>query len=240
ILTAHQPVYLPWLGLFHKIYLAEKYCIFDGVQYQTRDFNNRNKIKTRDGVIWLTVPVESKNHFSKKISEIKIIKSDWNRKHFKSIFLAYKKAKFFDKYITDLEYFYMKKEYNYLVDICSDMLIYFLEKLNISRNIDFASKHIFEGEKSELVLNMCQQLGADSYIFGAQGKNYAEIEKFKSKNISIYFQNYLHPIYSQLFGEFQPNLSIIDLLFNHGDESLDILLSGNIKTIFKEGENHWI
>jgi len=103
ILTAHQPVYLPWLGLFHKISLADRYCIFDIAQYQTKDFNNRNKIKTNSGEIWLTVPVESKNHFQKKLCDIKIINNGWNKKHFKSIYLAYKKAPHFDQYIDELD-----------------------------------------------------------------------------------------------------------------------------------------
>ena len=85
ILTAHQPVYMPWPGLFHKIFLADMFCMFDIAQYQTKDYNNRNKIKTNVGELWLTVPVESKDHYNKKICDIRIINNGWNKKHLKSI-----------------------------------------------------------------------------------------------------------------------------------------------------------
>src|ERR1700748_2977221 len=103
ILTAHQPVYIPWLGLFHKIYLAEQFCIFDIAQYQIKDYNNRNLIKTNTGPIWLSVPVESKDHFQKKICDIKIVHNGWNKKHLKSIIQSYQKAKFYKDYIGGIE-----------------------------------------------------------------------------------------------------------------------------------------
>ena len=95
ILTAHQPVYLPWLGLFHKIARADLFCYFDIVQYQRKDYNNRNKIKTSNGALWLSVPVESKGHLDKNVSDILIIQDNWVTKHLKSIELNYKKAPFF-------------------------------------------------------------------------------------------------------------------------------------------------
>ena len=99
ILTAHQPVYLPWLGLFHKIALSDLFVWFDDVQYQTKDWNNRNKIKTANGPIWLTVPVLSKNHFDTKVGKIKINNNlPWAKKHLKSIKFAYSKSKYFNNY----------------------------------------------------------------------------------------------------------------------------------------------
>ena len=100
ILTAHQPVYLPWLGMMHKISLADAFVYFDDVQYQKKDWNNRNKIKTAHSDIWLTVPVLSKNHFQLKLTDVLINNEvPWRKKHFKSISLAYKKARYFEKYI---------------------------------------------------------------------------------------------------------------------------------------------
>jgi hypothetical protein len=231
ILTAHQPVYLPWLGLFHKIYLAEMYCIFDIAQYQTKDFNNRNKIKTNSGDIWLSVPVESKNHFQKKLCDIKIINNGWNKKHFKSIYLAYKKAEFFDRYIGDFERILIQNNYVFLSDLCFDILQYMLKAFAIDVPIVKASDYNFTGYKSALVLDMCLQLGAEKYIFGALGEDYADESSFNKKGIKIFFQNYNHPQYKQMHGEFLPYMSAIDLLFNEGDRSKDILLSGNIKSL---------
>ena len=156
ILTAHQPVYLPWIGLFHKIALADCFCIFDIAQYQKSDFNNRNKIKTADGSMLLTVPVNAKGRFNDQIKNTKIANDRWKRQHFKAIYFNYKKTPFFKKYIEELEDIYMGKEYEYLADLNTTMLIYFLEKLDINVKIIKASDYSFEGRKSDLVLDMCK------------------------------------------------------------------------------------
>ena len=110
ILTAHQPVYLPWLGLFHKISLADQFVYFDDVQYQTRDWNSRNKIRTQHGDIWLTVPVLNKDHYQLKLKDVLINNVlPWRRKHFRSISLAYRKAKYYDQYIGDFQDVYQKE-----------------------------------------------------------------------------------------------------------------------------------
>jgi len=231
ILTAHQPVYLPWLGLFHKIALAEKFCIFDIAQYQTKDFNNRNKIKTNMGDIWLSVPVESKGHLEKSLKDIKIINNGWNKKHFKSIDLAYRKAPFYLNYIDKLEAILLGNKYLYLTDLNFAILDFSLDSLGIDIPIVFASSFEFEGVKSDLVLDMCQKLNASDYIFGAQGKNYANINSFSEFKIITHFQNYIHPIYPQLHGDFLPYMSIIDLLFNVGARSMEVIMFGNISKI---------
>lgn len=227
ILTAHQPCYLPWLGLFHKIAMATDFCIFDIVQYQTKDFNSRNLIKTNSGSIWLSVPVESKNHLEKKFNDIKILNNGWNKKHYKSIFLAYKKSPYFDLYIDKIENILIRNNYIYLVDLNIDFLVLLLSELNIKVNLHRASEHNFTGAKSDLVLSMCQNLGAKSYIFGSQGLNYANKESFESNGIKLHFQNYSHPSYSQLHGDFIPNMSVIDLLFNEGPNAMAVLMRGN-------------
>ena len=231
ILTAHQPVYLPWLGLFHKIALSERFCIFDIAQYQTKDFNNRNKIKTNTGPRWLSVPVESKDHLEKKLCDIKIIQNGWNRKHFKSIDLAYRKARFYSDYIGQLEAILASRTYTYLADLNFATLDFGLRSLGINIPIDAASTHDFRGYKSDLVLDMCKKLGASTYIFGAQGRNYADVNSFSNYGIEVYFQDYQHPVYPQLHGDFEPYMSVIDLLFNVGPESYDVLMSGNVRTL---------
>ena len=229
ILTAHQPVYLPWLGLFHKIALADAFCYFDNVQYQIKDFNGRNKIKTAQGPIWLTVPVKAKGYRDKKIQEIEIDNSqNWQEKHFKSIYLSYKKAPFFGNYADFFEDVY-KKDWEYLTDLNECMLKWFLEELDIKVEYSKASEQNFEGYKSDLVLNMCKKFKADLYIFGSLGKDYANEENFLKQGVKIYFQDYKHPVYPQLHGKFEPYMSIIDLLFNCGPESKNVLMQGNIK-----------
>ena len=230
-LTAHQPVYLPWLGLFHKIHITDLFCYFDIAQYQHKDFNNRNLIKTDKGPIWLSVPVESKNHFEKKIKDIKIINNGWNKKHFKSISYAYKKAKFFDNYINKIEEILIKKNYEYLSDLNLEFIKFGIDVFNIKTEIIKASDHNFEGKKSSLVLDMCIKLGANKYFFGAQGKNYADHDKFILNKVEPYYQEYNHPTYSQLYGNFLKNMSFIDLIFNEGPGAAKILLSNNINKL---------
>ena len=230
-LTAHQPVYIPWLGLFHKIFLAEKFCIFDIAQYQVKDYNNRNYIKTHQGEIWLSVPVESKNHFQKKICDIKIIENGWRKKHMKSIELAYKKASYYNDYIEGLEQILIGKNQAFLTDLNTDILKFMLEAFEINIPMVKASDFDFTGTKSDLVLDMCVKLEANKYIFGNQGRNYADIDAFQKNNISTYFQEYNHPIYKQLHGSFLPNMSALDLLFKEGPKSKEIILSGNITNV---------
>ena len=231
ILTAHQPVYLPWLGLFHKIALADLFCFFDIVQYQRKDYNNRNKIKTGNGELWLSVPVESKGHLNKNVSEILIVQDNWAKKHLKSIELNYKKTPFFQNYFPELQSILINNSKYTLGSLNLKLLEYFMECLSINTPIIKASEHSFNGFGSDLVLDMCIKLGADNYIFGEQGKNYADVDAFKAKKIIVEFQNYTHPIYNQVGRPFLPYMSIVDLLFNEGERSYDILMSNNIGQI---------
>ena len=225
ILTAHQPVYLPWLGLFDKIAKADVFVIFDTVQYLPKDWMNRNKIKIKDDYTYLSVPILDKGYLKKKIYEIKINNQvNWKKKHFKTIYNNYKKSKYFDKYIHFFENLY-SKEWEFLCDLNTYILEFFLQELSIKTKILKASEINIKGKKSDLILDMCKKLNADCFIFGEQGKNYAEVDKFKKCKINIIFQKYEHPIYNQVQGNFISHLSIIDLLFNCGDKSLKILLN---------------
>ncbi len=227
ILTAHQPVYLPWLGLFHKIAQADTFVLFDTVQYQPRDYNNRNQIWTPKGPIWLTVPVLSKGHRDKPISAIQINNSEpWQRKHLKTIEQSYHKAKYWDDYHASLYTFYYCQRWENLRTLNSCLLYQLLGWLDIPlKSLLWASDYTFHGTKSELVLDMCKQLKATTYIFGALGKDYADVKAFEQAGIEVRFQDYQHPTYTQFGGPFQSHLSVIDLLMHHGPKAKEILLT---------------
>jgi hypothetical protein len=231
ILTAHQPVYMPWLGLFHKISLADSYCIFDDVQYTKKDFVNRNRIKTKNGPLWLTVPIESVNHRQLKVKDARIVQNGWQTKHFKSIQLAYSKSKYYSDYIDQIEFLFKEREWKYLADLNKAWLHFGLEILGINVKIFQAKDLKLEGVKSDLVADMCSKLGADAYIFGELGAGYADASTFEKIDVEIYFQKYEHPIYNQLHGEFVSNLSFIDLLFNEGPNSREVLMHGNLQSL---------
>ena len=189
---------------------------------------NRNKIKTAAGATWLTVPVFKKGHREKKTSEIQINNElDWKKKHLKTIQNSYGKTDYFEKYFSFFEDLY-SKNWVKLADLNEFMLKWFLKELGIKTKFLKASDYDFKGTKSDLVLDMCKKLETDLYIFGALGKEYANVIDFENECIEVIFQNYNHPVYPQKFEFFLPNLSILDLIFNCGPKSLDIIMSGNI------------
>lgn len=226
ILTAHQPAYLPWLGLFHKIALADVYCILDTTQFEKNSFTNRNKIKTQSGPVWLTVPVEMKDHLSRPVLETKIVQNGWSRKHVASIKHAYHRAPYFDEYFPELQVL-LERPYARLADLTADTLKLFLRQLGMRTPIIHAADRDFSGSKTGLIADMCAKLGADTYIFGSLGKDYADVAMLERAGIRAYFQEYAHPQYAQQFGAFVPNMAIIDLLYNEGPRSYDVLMSGN-------------
>jgi hypothetical protein len=228
ILTAHQPTYLPWLGLFHKIALADQFCWFNVVQLEHYSFEHRNKIKTAAGPIWLSVPLLIKDHQAKKASEIRIDNSkNWRQKHWKSIYFNYRKAPYFDQYAEFFENVYRQK-WDTLHELNGHLLHWFLQTLKIKVRFSQAKQLDLIGSKSDLVLEMCQKLRADGFIFGKLGRDYAQPDAFRQAGIMVHFQDYQHPCYNQLYGKFEPYLSVIDLLFNEGPKSREIIMSGNI------------
>jgi len=229
ILTAHQSQSIGgYLGLYHKIALADEFVYMDTVKYSKQDFINRNKIKTPQGYLWLTVPVLTNGSDNIIINEVKIDNNQkWREKHWKSIKNFYQKSTYFKLYFDFIEDLY-KKEWIYLSDFNFYLLKWILQELKINTKIHKMSDYNFQGKKSDLVLNMCKQMKTDLYIFGKMGIDYADINSFKNNNIKVYFQDYNHPQYNQMYGKFEPYMSVIDLLFNEGNNSLDILMNGNI------------
>lgn len=230
IISIHQPAYLPWLGYFHKIFLSDIFVFFDTTQFEKNSFINRNRIKTPPGSTWLTVPVGLKNHLTKEIREIEIVVDQkWRARHWKAIELNYKKAKYWDVYSKELEKLY-QEEYGKISDLCYDQLLLFLDWLEITTKIIKSSDlKPFNTKKLQLVLDICRDLGATSYVSGQLGRDYIDNNKFHDGGIKLYFQDYHHPEYEQLWGnEFLPYMCILDLVFNEGPKSRDIILYNNV------------
>lgn len=234
VLTAHQPLYLPWLGLFHKVAISDAFCLFDATQYDDNDFQNRNRIKGPNGPMWLTVPVKAKDHHHLKITEIEILEQEvWRRKHWKSLVWAYGKAPHFSRYAGFFEETY-RRAWSSLVELDIHLLEFLFGALGLPKVFKRTSQLSCGGAKSEAVLSMCRAMGAATYLFGAKGREYADRTVFEAAGIGVAFQDYHHPVYPQQFGPFVPNLSVVDLLFNCGPDSLEILMSGNVKRAVPE------
>ncbi|MCK9241333.1 WbqC family protein [Desulfocurvus sp.] len=229
ILTAHQPAYIPWLGLFHKIALADVFVSFNQVQYLPKDWNSRNKIKTPQGDMWMTVPVLKSGHRDKKLAEIEINNSTrWAEKHWKSLLVNYARSPYFPRYAAYFEEVYLRREWTLLADLCEEMLLWFLDELGLHVEYLDARDLDLRGAKSELVLDMCRKIDCQVYVFGKLGRDYADVEAFRAAGVEPCFQDYRHPVYRQQHGAFLPYMSVVDLLFNHGPSSLEIIMDGNL------------
>jgi len=199
----------------------------DNVAYSKNYFLNRNKIKTKDGWTWLTIPVLLKGNTGSLINEIKIDnRQDWRKKHWLSIYYSYRNTLYFNNYSEFFEEFY-KKEWVYLFEASNYIVSYLLAELSIKTPIKIASSLEVQGKKEELVLNICKYLQADTYLSGPDGRNYLHMDLWSERNIRVLFHDYVHPKYPQQGAEFMFHLSVIDLLFNCGPESLNILLNKN-------------
>lgn len=225
IVTAHQPTYLPWLGLFDKIAQAEAFVLVDVCPMEDSGFENRVKVKTPTGEQWLTVPVRRKRELPLKDVEI-CADQPWIRKHWRSLELAYHKAPFWRDYSSAFASIY-RQRWERLVDLDAALLETCLELLGLARPIVRASALGVEGRKSEMVLDLCRRMHASEYIFGGQGRDYADLPAFERAGITVRFQEYKHPTYPQVGGDgFVSRLSVVDLLFNVGPEALKVLRNG--------------
>jgi len=224
VAAIHQPNYLPWLGYFYKVINCDVFVFLDSVQYTKNSFINRNKIKTPQGAIWLTVGVLSKGKYGQLISETKINNDiSWSKNHWKSVSQAYSRAPYFDNYEKYLAGIY-QKHWEYLADLNETLIKANCDMLAIT-NVQFikASDLNVSGTGTELLINICKEVEADTYLSGFGGVKYMEEDKFRESGIELKYYSFEHPVYHQLWGDFIPNLAIIDLLFNEGERSLQIL-----------------
>ena len=214
IVTIHQSAYLPWLGYFEKISRSDVFVILDVVQLENNSYSYRNKIKTPQGSIWLSIPLKTKGHMTNTIKEIRIDNSqEWNKKHLKSIFYNYKKSPYFDDLYPKLEALY-QTNYVFFSELAYMHILFWLKELQIKTKVVKASDTPTNSSKSALILDLCEHFRATKYISGALGKNYLDEIAFQRKSIHIEYQNYQHPLYPQLHGDFLPNLAIVDFWMN--------------------------
>lgn len=218
----HQPEHMPWLGFFHKINMADTYVVLDNVQYRKNYFQNRNKIRTANGDCWINIPV--KYNFGQDIKEVAIDNTNkrWKRKYWNSIELSYGKASFFSHYSESIRLI-IDRDWEYISELNQQLILKFIEFLGLKIVILKGSELDVEGNGSILILNICKKLKSEVYISGISGKDYLNINEFEKEGIKVIFQEFHHPIYNQLYKPFIPCMSIIDLLFNYGEKSVDII-----------------
>ena len=219
--AVHQPQYLPWLGYFDKMDQADCFVVLDQVQFKKNEWQNRNRIKTAAGWQWLTVPVL--HRFPQKISEVKINNAaPWSRKHIGALVSNYSGTPFFELHRAFFEEIYAR-DWTLLLDLNLATLSYLAQALGIRTKLHLASSLQARGEATDRLVAICQAVGADSYLSGAGAREYLDVRRFEDAGIRVLFQTFQCPPYPQRFGAFEPNLSIVDLVFNCGEQSLQVL-----------------
>jgi len=222
VVAIHQPQYLPWLGYFDKLDRCDVFCLLDTVQYKKNEFQNRNRIKTAEGWQWLTVPVTYR--FPQRIEEVGVNQTvDWQRKHLQALKTNYSKAPFFENYYASFEEFY-QQSYELLTEVNVACIRFLMDLLGLKRKVVLASSLQVETDDPTLrLVKICQVLHGNAYLSGKDGANYMDPDTFHKHQLELVFQDFNHPEYPQCYGPFEPNLSVVDLLFNCGPEALPII-----------------
>lgn len=225
ICTVHQPNYLPYLGFFEKAHRSDVFVLYDTTQFKKNDWQNRNKLCTKNGWQWISLPVL--HDFGQKIFEVRIkdpVKS--LEKNWRSIQVNYGRAPYFKDYFREFEKIFFSGTES-LSDLNCRIIIQAAQFLGIKTKF-FKSSDLpgIETASTQALIDLTKQVGADTYISGGEGINYLDMDLWKNSGLKIEFQKYHHPVYQQFNNpDFQPYMNILDLLFNCGDRSLEILIS---------------
>jgi len=214
-----QSNYLPWKGYFDIIHDVDLFIFHDDLQYTKNDWRNRNKVATPGGPKWLTVPAGTNEH--RLIVDVKLEDSRWQRDHYNKLCAYYKKAPYFHCYEPFLNKIYLQKEWTYLFELNR----YIIERiavdfLGIQTKFDDSRNFKTHGQKHEKLLSMLASAGAEAYVSGPAAKSYIDEADYREAGVRLAWKNYDgYPEYEQLYKPFSHNLSVLDLLFNTGDDA---------------------
>jgi len=238
IVAAHQPHYFPWLGYIDKMAQADLFIVMDDLQYEKENFQNRNRIKLNNQSAWITVPLE-RGAQSDRICD-KLIRNDgvsakehWQRRTWTSLQIHYGKAPHFARYADEVEEVFTRP-WTRLVDVTLHILDLVRRWFGISRPMLLSSSLELEGEKTDRIIDFCRKVGAKVYLSGRGGStDYLDVDALRREGITVAWQSFQHPVYPQRYPAlgFMPRMCVLDLLFNCGPASRDILLSSGERRI---------
>lgn len=226
IVSVHQPQYLPWPGFWDKMARCDVFVLLDNVQFVKNEWQNRNRIKGTGEWQWLTVPV--RHRFGQRIDEVAIdTAKDWGRKHRNALRFCYSRAPFYNEFAAVfLEPLLFRWER--LLDLNLHYVEAMKKVLGIGTTTLRASRFgRLPEEPTRRLVRIARELAADVYLSGSGAREYLEVERFSLAGIDVVFQDYRAPVYPQRFGGFIPGLSAVDVIFNCGARSLDVIMSGN-------------
>jgi hypothetical protein len=228
LVAAHQPLFIPWIGYFDKINKVDLFVIVDNVQFTSEGWMRRNVIRGKNNLVSLVVPLyKMKSHWDSKINEIMIDEKDfrWKRVHLNSLQMNYGRTPYFSQIYPVIKEIYSQQFYH-LCSLNIELIKAVCNYLEIRTPLIQSSQLNAVGKKTDLIIDICKKTNANSFMLGMGGsRDYAKRVLIESNGIKILEQDFQHPVYNQICGEFTPNLSILDLLFNCGPASKEILAS---------------
>lgn len=215
-----QSNYIPWKGYFDMIAAVDEFILYDDMQYTKRDWRNRNLIKTPQGLQWLTVPVLVKGKFHQKICDTEIDGTEWATTHWKAMVQNYRRAPCFTEIATWLEPIYAEGLFTHISQLNRHLIEAICKYLEIKTTIKNSWDYTLPDGKTERLAGLCAQAGGTEYISGPAAKEYIEEKIFTEMGIKLTWFDYSgYSEYPQLWGEFSHGVTILDLLFNCGNDS---------------------
>jgi len=213
-----QSNYIPWKGYFDLMRMVDEFIIYDDVQYTRSDWRNRNKIKTPNGLAWLTIAVGK--HYN-RINETLISDDNWAKSHWATLKQAYGKAPYFKEYKDVFEEFYMTTTEKHLSLVNFELIRIINSVLGITTKISWSTDYDLIDGKTERLVDLVRQAGGNEYISGPAAKVYLEEQLFSDAGIKVSWMDYSgYPEYTQLYPPFEHGITVLDLIFNEGPYAL--------------------
>lgn len=220
-----QSSYIPWKGYFDLIRAADAFILLDDVQFTKRDWRSRNRIKTKDGLAWLTVPVHTKGRFEQRILDTTISDPGWARRHWQTLQGAYARAPFFEAYAPAIEPLYAHPVSDRLSEVNAALLRAACGALGITTPITWSTDYERRDGRNERLLDLCVQAGATEYLSGPSARGYLDTAAFAAAGIAVRFADYRgYPEYPQPHPPFAHDVTALDLLFSVGPAAKDHLI----------------
>lgn len=221
-----QSNYIPWKGYFDMINIVDEFILYDDMQYTRRDWRNRNKIKTSNGIKWITIPVQVKGKYYQKIKDTKISDPSWPQKHWKIISHNYAKSTYFKDYKDHFEELYNGVKEGYLSKINYYFIKAICDMLDIRTKISWSMDYRIIGDKTLQLVDICLQAGASELVSGPRAKAYLDESILKQHGLCLTYMDYSgYPEYRQLYPPFEHAVSIIDLILNEGPHATRFMKS---------------
>lgn len=221
-----QSNYIPWKGYFDAINLVDRVILLDDVQYTRRDWRNRNRIKTPQGLRWLTIPIEVRGKFRQTIVEARVSDPRWNVRHWETLCHAYRRAPYFDYWHDFLASLYAEEPSPFLSRINERFIRAICQALGISTSLSRSSDYEVREGANERIISLCRQAGITDYYTGPAARSYLDEALFSEHGITVHWLDFSgYPEYPQLHGPFEHSVTILDLLVHTGPEATSYMKS---------------